>query len=224
MTNEKRPERRMQWWGWAVVAAVVAAVIAIPVVLAVTMSQPNATAAAGTDSATPTPSAASGTSTSPAVTPDAPASASAEPSTDPDADAERPIAPEQIPVAPDEPATGGDGVVISLAGVEAVQGEGGLPGEVAGPAVRLRIAITNGAPAPLDLSGVAVNAYRGADRLPFSPLSEPGGSAFTGTLAPGETAEGVYLFSIPEADRGDVVIAVDYAAGQATIVFQGSIG
>jgi len=134
-----------------------------------------------------------------------------------------PVAPELEPAAPDQTVQAPDGVAVRLAQVEHVEGEAVAAGETSGPAVRLTVEVTNGTDAPLDLSYAVVNAYTGEDRVPAGRLVQPGGRPFEGELAPGESGTGVVLFSIPDADRDDVTVAVEYAPGTSTVVFRGDL-
>ena len=134
-----------------------------------------------------------------------------------------PISPELEPVAPDAVATGDDGVEAVLQEVEQVDGQAVAPGEISGPAVRLTVELTNASPEVLDLGYVVVNAYVGPDRLPAGTLMQPGGRPFGGELAPGESATGVSIFTIPQGDRDDVTVTVDYRPGHSTLAFRGSL-
>ncbi len=104
----------------------------------------------------------------------------------------------------------------------AVQGVANGPGEIAGPAVRFTITLTNTTGEPIDLSTTVVNAYYGSDRTPADSLDGPGGSAFTKTLADGGTATGSYVFSIPEDERGTVEITIDTSVANSVVAFTGS--
>lgn len=162
-----------------------------------------------TPTSTPTPiAAATGDPTSPPV----------EPST-----TARPIPPELEPASPSSPVEAPGDVTVSLVLIESVQGIGAAPGETSGPAIRVTVRIENRSDAPLPASYVAVNAYLGDDRSPAAPVMQPGGSPFDGEVAAGQTAEGVYLFSVPADDRSDVRIGVDYQAGMPTVVFAGDL-
>jgi hypothetical protein len=50
--------------------------------------------------------------------------------------------------------------------------------------------------------------------VPASPLDDPSAAPFAGTVAPGEHADGVYVFTIPEEDRGSVTVSVGYQAAR----------
>ncbi|MGK5114686.1 MULTISPECIES: hypothetical protein [unclassified Geodermatophilus] len=125
-------------------------------------------------------------------------------------------------VALDEPAAVGNGIVARIAGLEAVDGTAVGPGNIAGPALRITVSIENGTEEPVSLGGVAVNASYGADRTPASPLEDEAQRAFTGLLEPGESADGVYVFSVPADARDRVTVEVGYQAGAPLLLFTGS--
>lgn len=204
--------RRRVWWWIAAVAVVVAAVI---VYVAVTSS-----AAPKDADASPAPSA------SPSATATEESSAGADPSAEPTPAASESSGtmPELAPVAPNEPADNGDGLVARIASMTAVQGEAVQAGEIAGPAVQFTLELTNDTGETVDLGLVSVNAYIGEDRTPAGGLVRPGGAPFEGSLEAGKTATGVYVYSIPENQRGDVTLTVDYRAGEPAFVFRGAVG
>lgn len=212
MDNPSSQTRRR----WPVIAGIAVLVVAA-VVIWLLIARPWATdtltpplsSPTSTPTAEPTPlTSASGTPITPIPLPTA---------------SDSPIAPELAPVDPTRPAVGADGVVVSLPLVEAIEGEGVAPGETSGPAIRVTVRIENATDEPLDTAFIAVNAYSGADRAPAPSLSKPGGTPFEGSIAAGESAEGVYLFTLPADERSDVTIGVDYRAGEPTVVFEGAL-
>lgn len=213
--------RRKRTIAWIAGGVVVAAVIAIAFTLAVVPK--DATARPGqTETSSPEPSSPSG-SPSDASTDSAEGEAPGETtapdeSTAPDAN---PF-PELEPVAPQELGEA-TGITASLARFENVTGEVVGPGDVAAAAVRVTVNITNTGTSALDLNLVVMNAYMGAQRDPAETYEKPGGEPVNGSLAPGDTATGVYLFRIPEDRRNDVTFVVDYYAGQPAITFRGPV-
>jgi hypothetical protein len=203
------PRRRMWWW----VAVIAVVVIAVVVYFAVTSSGAPKDADA---SPSPSPSAS--------ATEDA--SAGVDPTAEPTPDPSEPSGtmPELTPVAPDEPADNGDGLVARIVTMTAVQGEAVQAGEIAGPAVQFTLELTNDTGEAVDLGLISVNAYIGEGRTPAGGLVRPGGAPFEGTLDSGKTAKGVYVYTIPENQRGDVTLTVDYRAGQPAFVFRGAVG
>lgn len=162
---------------------------------------------------TPVPSA----SLSQSLTPDPPArpTSSASPARGGD-----PL-PELAPVDLRDDSVRKGAVVVSIPTIESVSGEARGPGEVAGPALRLTILISNRGQAPVQLGSVVVNGYRGQERIPLESLTSPGGVPFAGVLDPGQETRGVYLFRVAERDRSDVTFTVDVRAGEPASVFRG---
>lgn len=128
---------------------------------------------------------------------------------------------EMAPVGLDSESNRPDGVVIALSKIEAVTGEAKLPGDVAGPALRVTVTIQNGSASALGLDSVVVNGYRGAKRVPLEMLMSPGGSPFSGQVGPGDKAVGTYVFRVGTAQRSDVTFTVDVTPGEPSAVFRG---
>lgn len=218
--------RRSRQWVWIAVSAVVVVVIAgillqpllWPVVPAPAVTTPIESSTSPAPSPEPEPSRTSAPPVpTPVVTPSR-------------APVEQPSGsgpegrPELAPVEPGEAVEGEDGVWIALTSIEHVQGEAVQPGEVAGPAVRVTVTITNAGTGTLNVGRTVVNGYYGADRRPAGTLVRPGGVPFDGQLGEGETAYGVYLFTIPSGQQNDVVITVDYRVEAPVVVFAGDLG
>jgi len=125
------------------------------------------------------------------------------------------------PVPLDERAPFGDQVSGELVDLSAVEAEGQGVGEISGPALRVTVRLLNGTSEPLSLDAATVSMYFGSDLTPAPPISD-GTVPFRGSLAPGESAEGVYTFSIGEDDRDDLSITVSHSPGSAVVVFNGA--
>ncbi len=125
------------------------------------------------------------------------------------------------PVGIDEVADAGTGMTFRLEQLEAVDGEANGPGEIAGPAVRVTVVATNDSPSPVLLEGVVVDLTYGAQNTSAAPLSGPGALRFSGEVAPGASATGVYVFEVPVDQRGVVSVIVGYTAAVSPVVFQG---
>jgi hypothetical protein len=132
-------------------------------------------------------------------------------------------APPQLPAVDlSEAAQVGNGVTARITRLEAIDGTGKGPGNIAGPALRVTVRITNGTADTLSLDGVAVDMTHGADALPASPLDDPSADPFTGVVQPGASADGVYVFTVPADDRDAITVTVGYQAGAPFMVFTGS--
>lgn len=124
----------------------------------------------------------------------------------------RPVA-DQIkpPVPPRTPADLGSGVVITLVSAETRDVGASLPGETAGPAVISTLEIRNGTNQPFDLSSIAVTASYGDGTPAIVNRSDPA-KDFSGTLAPGATARGVFIFRVSEKEADSLVLEVQSGA------------
>ena len=197
----------------AVAAAVL--VVAVAVVIALGFDQTPAVAPGPAMTATPLPS---GTATDGAPDPGTgagDAGGGGEPQLDP-----RFGEPVADSVARDRVAQFGDGVSAAVTGVAPFTATGAGIGEVAGLAVRVTVTVTNGSSAAVSLDATTVNAYFGSDETPASPLASDGSSApFSGSLAPGATATGVYAFGIADGADDTVVVTVGRGAGSPLVVF-----
>ena len=120
--------------------------------------------------------------------------------------------------------TVGNGITAALPSIEAIQATATGPGNVAGPALRVTVSVTNGTDQPIGLDGVAVNLFLGADRTPASPVDDPSARPFTGRLAAGLTATGVYVYTVPVDARDAVNVEVGYQAGAPLLEFTGPVG
>lgn len=210
--------RRRVWLG-AAVAVVVVVLTVVSLLLSGGDDDRTPSAAAGETTASTTtapPVVAAPTAPTPAPTPET----TPEP-TGPTGDVDDPP-PSRPAVALDAAAEVGDGVSASLVSLDAIEGTATGPGNIAGPALRITVRIENGTDEPVSLGGVVVDLASGRDLVPASPLDDPSAAPFAGTVAPGEHADGVYVFTIPEEDRGSVAVSVGYQAGAPLMVFTGS--
>jgi hypothetical protein len=206
-------------------AAGVAAVLVALVTLALVLTGSGDGGSASATEPTADPTAAAGPESAAAPTsavdePVAPAPPTPEP-TGPTEHADD-LPPSLPAVGLDQPAAVGNGITATVASLEAISGTAQGPGNVSGPALRATVRITNGTAGPVSLDAVVVDLATGPDRSPASPLDDPSELPFRGTVAPGETAEGVYVFTVPVEDREAVTLSVGYQAGAPFLVFTGS--
>jgi hypothetical protein len=203
------PDRRRRLL-LAGIAAVV--VIALVVLILVLNGDDKATGEAGASASTT--SAATDTSVPPPLptpTPTGPTDVVDQPP---------PALPE---VALDATAAVGNGIVATLPKIESIEGSAVGPGNIAGPALRVTVRIENGTADAVSLDGVAVNMSYGTDRTPASPLDDPSRRPFGGLLAAGDSADAIYVFSVPAGARDSVTIEVGYQAGAPLLLFTGPV-
>ena len=96
------------------------------------------------------------------------------------------------------------------------------PGEVNGPAAQITVELKNGTKTALDVNSVEVGITDSAAQ-PGIPVTTVDDAPFSGQIAPGATATGVYVFRVPTTHRNPVLITVSYTAGGAIAQFAGTI-
>lgn len=172
-------------------------------------------------------------------TPEPEEPATEEPATQEPDRTEEPAQPEQTPSEqPTEPAPPADPtappvdlddeaeigeVTARLARIEAIEGEADGPGEVAGPALRVTVELVNGGSEAADLTGLVVNLYHEPDATPAEMLIGSGSAWLEGSLAPGATATGVYVFTVPLEGRDLVQVTVFLTVDAPTVLFEGPV-
>lgn len=180
-----------RWWQVAVVAGCLLLV-------------PGCTSA-GPDEPDGSPTGASATSTGPVI-----------PSGPPASTAPAVGASTAPPVGVSSPAAFGDGLEATVTKIAEVDLEGEGPGEVAGPGTAVSVTLRNGTTARVDLGGIVVGATY-ADGTPGDPSTSAPSDVPTGILEPGDSAEGVWVFSRPAKDAGAVEVSVS-SISSATVV------
>jgi hypothetical protein len=212
--------------GWLYAAALAGAAIVVAGLVVLVMGRDpdpepaNPTGSSPEASAVPSPSpTGAGTPTRP-QSPDPVAS-----------DTPTPGAPETVtvepavtkpPVALDEPASFGSGLVARVTGLEAVQGEATGPGETAGPALRVMVEIRNTSGRAVSLARSIVMVSYGREPAPGVALSGPGVRPLAGSVGAGGSATGSYVFGVPEDERDNIQVSISVDAAQPTVLFEGS--
>ncbi|MDQ4054736.1 MAG: hypothetical protein M3237_18860 [Actinomycetota bacterium] len=211
--------------GWLYAALAGAVVVAAGLVLMVVVRDPDpqpatSTASSPEASTLPSPSpTGGGTPTHPqpsrsaasdALTPGSPETVTVEP------------AVTKPPVALDEPASFGSGLVARVTGLEAVRGEATGPGETAGPALRVVVEIRNTSGRAVSLARSIVTVSYGRDPAPGVALSGPGVRPLAGSVGAGGSATGSYVFGVPEDERDKIQVSISVDAAQPTVIFEGS--
>ena len=97
------------------------------------------------------------------------------------------------------------------------------PGEVQGlDAVAVTVRWTNAGSSAVRLTDVVVDMSYGA-AVPASPVSGPPSRPVTGSVRPGGTATGVYVFAVPTDQRRRVELSVSSGAALPRAVFAGPV-
>jgi len=134
-----------------------------------------------------------------------------------------PAVPDVTPLEITEPGAIDADLTAHISRVEEVEGTARGPGEVAGSALRVTVTVTNNSPEEVSLRTAVVSGYFGADRTPAPELREPGGRPLSATVGANTAVDGVYVFVVPEGQRNNVTIMVDYSVDVVPLVFQGDV-
>lgn len=104
-------------------------------------------------------------------------------------------------------------------GVVSGKGPGIFPGQ---PTTTVVLRLTNGGNTPISLNQVVVTATYGNPKRVASPVYDASASDFGGIAVPGASVNATYVFSIPTAQLGDVVMMVDFDGVHVPATFAGS--
>ncbi|UQB14202.1 hypothetical protein [Clavibacter nebraskensis] len=118
----------------------------------------------------------------------------------------------------DETAAFPGSIQARIVSVTPTSTDGGRVGELSGDAVDVRLELVNVTDAAVAVDSVAVNVFYGADRTPATPADSD--TVIRGSLEPGASATGDYVFSAPAASAGAISVVVARDAGSPVVVFQ----
>ncbi|MCB1257855.1 MAG: hypothetical protein KDB26_12160 [Microthrixaceae bacterium] len=114
------------------------------------------------------------------------------------------------------------GVTVRVASTEPTTATAKLPGEIAGPAVLVKLELSNGSSKVIDLDGVAVTMTN-TSGSPVVAHLDPKVVPFSGSAAPRSTATGSYLFRIDPDQRENVTLSIKYSSDTPTAIITGSL-
>ncbi len=115
-----------------------------------------------------------------------------------------------------------DGVEVRLSSATQTSVKARGPGEAGGPAVVAVVQITDGSKSAIDLDTAMVTMTYGDNQV-ATPLTAAPSSPFVGTLRPGGSVRGTYVFGVPETFDGRFVILLEYTAGAGVARFEGAV-
>lgn len=124
------------------------------------------------------------------------------------------------PVRLDGTARPGSGIMAELSSIRAIESSATVPGDVAGPALEVEVAITNDKQRPVDLTQTVVNLYYGAAATPGEPNAS-GSTQIASSVAPGKTARATFVFRVPRDQRGRVTVELDMGVRHSVALFRG---
>lgn len=115
--------------------------------------------------------------------------------------------------------TSGIAVTIKKVSPTTVQAQG--PGEIAGTGVAVVVEVKNSSSDPFDLGSVAVNATYGKG-VPAIRSNAAPAKDLAGPLAPGRTATGTYVYTMPHNQLSTLKIDVSSGSAADIAVFHAS--
>lgn len=204
----RRSRRRNVLIGGGVAILVIAAIVVAGVLLSTKH-----------DTGAPAPSSSETPSATSTSTPSDPA----DPPTPADTEAAEPDRATLPPVPLDGVSDISDGPSVRVTKIEAVEGEAIVPGEVAGPALRVTVSVENSTADAIDLRTATVTLAFGDPWQVGNPITKPEGAAFPASVAPGETASGTFVFEAPEDARDHVRIELDLSIDDPIVAFEGAV-
>ncbi|KRB37162.1 DUF4352 domain-containing protein [Microbacterium sp. Root180] len=114
------------------------------------------------------------------------------------------------------------GVNVTVSEVEQLDVKAVTPGEIAGPAVALTLTVENDSDESVDLSTAMVSVTGSKDSFGQPTTSEPY-SPFLGSVEPGKSISGIYVFRLPAEERDSLQVTVEYVAGAPIALFTGDV-
>tara|TARA_R110002020_G_scaffold214865_6_gene422052 strand:- start:8127 stop:8825 length:699 start_codon:yes stop_codon:yes gene_type:complete len=202
---------------WTVGASVLVAILVVVVGVAIALNRDDAPRSASSPATSPTPTTSATDSAQPTPTPAPTAEVES-----PDVITDESGRATQAPVPLDQTAEPTEGVTVALVSIEAVEGEASGPGEVAGPALRVTVRVQNGTGEPKPLQRTIVTLSYGTDQRPATEFQRSGSAPLAGEIAAGGAAEGVYVFAVPQDQRGQIRVSVDLDTDATILLFEGA--
>lgn len=130
--------------------------------------------------------------------------------------------PEAIKTDLTAPATPMNGLSARVSKVEAITAKAQGPGEVSGPAVAVTITLENTGSQPFDTSLLSVN-LTDSKGLPGDGMIASPAAWIKQPVPAGGKVTGVYVFSVPKANRHPITISLSVNPGLPTVNFSGNV-
>jgi hypothetical protein len=127
-----------------------------------------------------------------------------------------------VPVTIDKAAVVDAGVTIRLSSVTATKVKAETPGEVSGSAVVVTVVVSNKGTATASVDSAYLDLVADDGTFGIATTAGPG-DPLHGSIAPGASAQGSYVFMLPTPRGRDVTITVSHAAGAPVAQFEGPI-
>ncbi|GGL87437.1 hypothetical protein [Nakamurella endophytica] len=131
-----------------------------------------------------------------------------------------------VETAPPVPLTSaaayGNGVTVTVSSIKKVTTTAQLPGEISGPGVQISLTFRNASSAPIDLGNVVAD-LQDASGVSAGAMSASPAKPVTGSLAPGATATGIYVYTLGAQFKNPAHLSVSYSAQAPVALFSGTL-
>jgi hypothetical protein len=114
------------------------------------------------------------------------------------------------------------GGVATISKIEAIEAKAEGIGQIAGPAIRFVVEVQNTSAQELKLDTAEITVEAGAQKLPAIRLDGSGTTLFPQGVSAGKSASGTFVFLVPEDQRDQVRIYLNYAASESVVAFEGA--
>jgi len=111
-------------------------------------------------------------------------------------------------------------VTATVVNIKAIQVKARIPGETSGPGLAVTVKVVNGSKDRLNASQVLVTLYD-STKAPGGEMIGPPAKHMKGVLAPGGSATGVWVFTVPVKRRSPVTIDVVLPTESPVLRFTG---
>ncbi len=115
------------------------------------------------------------------------------------------------------------GISVSIDSVKTVEVEAQTPGEVSGTAIVVTVTAENGTDEAQSLESAVVIVTATDDGEPGIGTTAGDPEPFSGSIEPGKSATGRYVFMLEDAADREISVSVNYAAGEPVAVFTGKV-
>lgn len=126
------------------------------------------------------------------------------------------------PVATNETAKFGNRVTARISSIKHINAVAHGVGEISGPAAEVTFVIQNGTSHAIDLGSVSTNLLDAAGTPSVSMTGSPA-DPLTGTVAPGKSSSGTYVFALSNDHRNPVTISLSYTTEAPVVLFTGDV-
>ncbi len=116
----------------------------------------------------------------------------------------------------------GTGLTARVTANQKISFSAQLPGEVSGPAAKVTIQFVNNSAAAISLANVVVND-EDAKAVPCTAVQSSPNAPVSGSLAPGKSATGVYVFELPTSYVAPLTVSVSYTTAAPVVLFVGDL-